>query len=209
MRADERELRQGRSAVEPELAEWRLWVPTYFGRANCIRGVDGEDFDNPHVQVLVHQAEGVRIVLGSHDYEDMNAPDIQIERRPNGWAIFLHPVGGSDPSGYVYFLDDGRSFLLKENEWATDAIVVLDSKEEPLEVDDVGAAKHLRCARCGKTEARDGDWYSNLCPACADKTDGTWSCRRCGRSGDFEAMGGAGEADPVCCGSACERIDVE
>jgi hypothetical protein len=41
-------------------------------------------------------------------------PDVQIERRPNGWAIFLSPLGGSDPCALVYFHDDGRSWLTKE-----------------------------------------------------------------------------------------------
>ena len=41
-------------------------------------------------------------------------PDIQIKRRRNGWMLFLHPVGGSDPSGYVFFLDDGRSLVVKQ-----------------------------------------------------------------------------------------------
>ncbi len=183
MNADERERADDQIVEKSELEECRLWVPTYFGRAYCVRGVDGEDFDNPYVQVLVHQAEGVRIVLGSHDCKDLNVPDIQIERRPNGWAIFLHPVGGGDPSGYVYFLDDGRSLLLKENEWATEAIVVLDSHEEPLEVDDLGALDHTRCARCGKTVARYGDWFGGLCPTCADRTDSNWLCHRCGARG--------------------------
>jgi hypothetical protein len=44
----------------------------------------------------------------------MSKPDIQIERHPNGWKIFLHPLGGSDASGFVYFVDDGRSYLLRE-----------------------------------------------------------------------------------------------
>src|SRR5258707_5559493 len=68
----------------------RLWVPTYFGHRNCELGVEeNEEFDNPHVPVLVHSADGVRLILGSHDYEDCYAPDVQIERRPKGWAIFL------------------------------------------------------------------------------------------------------------------------
>ena len=46
---------------------------------------------------------------------------VQVERRPNGWAIFLHPIGGGDPSGYVYFLDDGRSFVLPRIAFRSDA----------------------------------------------------------------------------------------
>lgn len=70
-----------------------------------------EDFGPPLVPVSVHPYDGLRVVLGAHDKEDYSKPDIQIERRPNGWAIFLHPVGGSDSAGVVYFHDDGRSFI--------------------------------------------------------------------------------------------------
>ena len=97
--------------------ECRLEVPTY--NANLFpKEVESDrmpEFGPPDLPVLIHQADGVRIVLGSHDLDDLSKPDIQIERQPNGWVIFLHPVGGSDPSGYVYFHDDGRSFLLPEN----------------------------------------------------------------------------------------------
>ena len=102
------------------MEEFKLSVPTYYGAANCKQNIVGDlpDFDAPNVPVLIHEAEGVRIVLGTHDFNDREKPDIQIERRPKGWAIFLHPVGGGDASGYVYFLDDGRSFLLKQKYWA-------------------------------------------------------------------------------------------
>lgn len=73
------------------------------------------EFGPPRLPVLIHQVDGLRILLGTHDLDDFSKPDIQIERQPNGWVIFLHPVGGSDASGYVYILDDGRSFLLPEN----------------------------------------------------------------------------------------------
>jgi len=71
------------------------------------------EFGDPDVPLLVRSAAGLRIVLGSHDHYG-DAPDIQVERRPHGWAIFLHPVGLSEASGYVYFLDDGRSYLVAE-----------------------------------------------------------------------------------------------
>ncbi|HEY3964752.1 MAG TPA: hypothetical protein VGM05_09405 [Planctomycetaceae bacterium] len=69
------------------------------------------DFGAPFVPVLVHEADGVRVVLGTHQRQSADFSDIQIERRGNGWAIFLHPVGGCDPSAVVYYLDDGRSFV--------------------------------------------------------------------------------------------------
>src|SRR5258707_1300571 len=77
---------------EEFMPELELYVPT----CNCGAFADPSDsqtkpeFGDPHVPVLVCRSAGVRIVLGSHDYSDVDAPDIQIERRPGGWAIFLH-----------------------------------------------------------------------------------------------------------------------
>lgn len=94
----------------------RIKVPTYnaslFGD-EAAKGIVPE-FGPPEIPVLVREAEGVRIVLGSHEFWDCSKPDVQIERQPNGWVIFLHPIGGGDPAGYVYFYDDGRCVLLKE-----------------------------------------------------------------------------------------------
>jgi hypothetical protein len=121
------------------MEEFKLLVPTYYGAAHCKQNVtDLPDFEAPNVPMLIHEAEGVRIVLGTHDFNDREKPDIQIERRPKGWAIFVHPVGGVDASGYVYFLDDGRSFLLRENSWAgSGSIEVLRRHEEPPEIDEL------------------------------------------------------------------------
>src|SRR5207253_4915079 len=99
---------------EDVMAELTLHAPTY----NCGEYATDPaaevkpEFGEPYVPIVIRSADGVRIVLGSHDYFDGDAADIQIERRPGGWAIFLHPWGGGDPSGYVYFLDDGRSFVV-------------------------------------------------------------------------------------------------
>jgi hypothetical protein len=99
------------------MVEFKLHIPTYYGDADDPSGPakGKQEFDTPIVPVVVREADGVRIVLGSHDYDDMRAPDVQIERRAGGWVIFLHPLGGGDPSGYVIFLDDGRSFLAPEH----------------------------------------------------------------------------------------------
>jgi hypothetical protein len=98
------------------MQELKLLVPTYNGKAFESQVSAGKlhEFGVPRVPVLIREADGVRIVLGTHDYEENGAPDIQIERRPKGWAFFLHPRGAGDPSGFVYFLDDGRSFVVKE-----------------------------------------------------------------------------------------------
>src|SRR5262249_37348384 len=114
--ADEREV-----AVE----QIKLSVPTYYGSAHDGSGTLAglPEFGEPNVPVLIHEAEGVRIVLGTHDFNDRYKPDVQIERRPNGWVIFLHPDDG-DAAGFVHFLDDGRSYLTIER--GPSAIEVLD-----------------------------------------------------------------------------------
>jgi len=119
------------------MEELTLMVPTYYGAANCEteRFPAKEEFDQPNVPILICEAEGVRVVLGSHAFQDLTKPDVQIERRPNGWAIFLHPVPGGDASGLVYFLDDGRSFLVPDG-LGSQGIVILDREEKVPMIDD-------------------------------------------------------------------------
>jgi hypothetical protein len=124
--------------MNEESQELKLIVPTYLAERHTRDDLSGDqpDFGEPNVPVLIREAEGVRIVLGTHDYDNYEKPDIQIERRPNGWAIFLHPLGGSDPSGFIYFLDDGRSFLAKDYDYGpTEAIQVLEPGEKVRELD--------------------------------------------------------------------------
>jgi hypothetical protein len=99
------------------LKQIKLMVPTYnanYYEKHVSKGTKPE-FGTPYLPVLVHSADGVRVVLGTHQFLDVDAPDIAIERQPRAWAIFLHPIGGGDPVGYIYFLDDGRSYLLREH----------------------------------------------------------------------------------------------
>jgi hypothetical protein len=50
--------------------------------------------------------------------------------------IFLHPVGGSDPGGYVFFLDDGRSLVVQQKSGdSTPAIQVSEYDTAEAEVD--------------------------------------------------------------------------
>jgi hypothetical protein len=206
------------------IQQFHLRVPTYYGavKEEVLREFNLPEYGEPETPVLVHSAAGVRVVLGTHKLADWDKPDVQIERRPNGWAIYLNPSGG-DPCGCVYFLDDGRSLLLPER--GMYAIEVIHRKSEPPEIDVVmgpvpnvvaenttlesmQASKKLKtCARCRQADEYPGDWYGDLCPTCADRTDGEWVCKSCGRRGSFEAMGGDGPSDPICCGRNCNRID--
>jgi hypothetical protein len=95
------------------LPELKIYAPTYYGEfPEVVRDAKKlKEFDSPEVPVVIRPADGVRIVLGTHDYWDHKCPDIQIERRAGGWVIFLHPVPGDDLAGHVYFLDDGRSYF--------------------------------------------------------------------------------------------------
>jgi hypothetical protein len=157
---------------EAKVPELKLHVPTYNAGAfpNDVANHTRPEFGEPYVPVVVRPADGVRLVLGSHDYWNSDAPDIQIERRPRGWAIFLHPVGGSDPSGYVYFVDDGRSFVVPESGVATPAILMRTSDEAVFEVDGPSSttAKSRHCEFCGVRLEACGDNWDDLCPECAD-----------------------------------------
>ncbi len=97
------------SKRRPQLKTLKLKVPTYNANYFPREVEEGtkQEFGKPLVPVVIHSADGVRVVLGTHRYMDCDKPDIMIERQPNGWVIFLHSVGGGDPCGYVYFLDDG------------------------------------------------------------------------------------------------------
>ena len=109
----------------------KFLVPTYFGNlfAEKVRDGSSPEFSEPDVPVWIREENGLRIVLGPDEKGD-GPPEVQIERQPNGWAVFLHPAGGGDPSGYAYLLDDGRSFLIKESPIGpTVAIKVLDCDE--------------------------------------------------------------------------------
>lgn len=116
-------------------ATWKLFVPTYVAAQfehHENPSTPGPDFAPPHVPVLIHEADGIRLLLGTHDWEDNSKPDVQIERRPHGWAFFLHPNAG-DPIAMIYLLDDGRSYLLPES-FADPSIEIVDDIPADLDV---------------------------------------------------------------------------
>jgi hypothetical protein len=168
------------------MREFQLMVPTYnadYFPAEVKAGLRPE-IGPPELPVVVREAAGVRIVLGSHDHEDCTKSDVQIERHPNGWMIFLHPLGGSDACAYVFFTDDGRSYLMKELPYGpTPPLVEIEGEKNAPEIygsfneiasPDLPATLVLqRCALCSQLLEPTGDWYLDLCPACADSTDGT------------------------------------
>lgn len=93
-------------------------IPTYNANLYARETEEGilPEFGAPHVAVLVEQVDGLRIVLGSHKSADQETPTIHVERQPNGWAIFLHPLGDAgDSVGVMYFHDNGSCFLVRDN----------------------------------------------------------------------------------------------
>lgn len=161
------------------MPELKIWVPTYNAERypREIEAGTKEDFGEPYSPIVIRPAEGVRIVLGTHDYWDCAKPDIQIERRPGGWAIFLHPLGGGDASGFVFFIDDGRSYVVPEtgatppikmSRWK-DAMYDVDKMAELRDEDDVAEAPTEddgACELCGaRWDSEDG--WDGLCPECA------------------------------------------
>lgn len=117
-------------APDHDVTRCTFCVPTFYPSA-C----DGDEpFGEPAVPIVAYEQDGLRVILGSDDTGNETAPDIHIERRRNGWAIFLHPVGDGDPSGYVYFLDDGRSFVVPDG-GSTPAIAVQSFESVTAELD--------------------------------------------------------------------------
>lgn len=153
------------------MQELMLTVPTYYGaaQANPKWYPDMEEFDEPSVPVLIREAEGVRIVLGTTNWQDFKRPDVQIERRPNGWAIFLRPDGG-DANAIVYFLDDGRSFLLPDG-MASNGIEVLSRDDEVRMIDEppLTQAAQNRFGRCPELSAA---WIQAQVALRGDSNDG-------------------------------------
>jgi len=121
------------------MLESQFRIPTFYGAQNAQLPEPDKgrcDFSDPFAKILVRDEDGLRVLLMSGDIAPKDAPDILIERRPHGWAMFLHPVGNSEPSGYVYFLDDGRSYVIPETGLGpTPAIEVHDDPEACLELD--------------------------------------------------------------------------
>lgn len=69
----------------------------------------------PRIPVCIHTDDGICINLGTDDPANRNGPNVQIERRKNGYVVFIRTVAGWDQTCYVYMLDDGRCFVLPEN----------------------------------------------------------------------------------------------
>jgi hypothetical protein len=155
------------------MPELKLYMPTYnHGKFRTTEpSEDLPEFGEPRVPVVVRNADGVRIVLGSHDYWAKDAPHVQIERRPGGWAIFLHPLGASDPSGYVYFLDNGLSYIVPQDPCGTTPqIMVLEFGDKVRHLDEPAAdAIGLTlepCESCGSDIEAALDYGDEDCPSC-------------------------------------------
>jgi hypothetical protein len=89
-------------------SDWRLSVPTYYGAKD--RDVV---FAEPNVPVQVNKAKGIRIVLGAHDFDDSPKPVVRVERRPHGWAVYIHR-DAADPIACILILDNGKTLLLPD-----------------------------------------------------------------------------------------------
>lgn len=95
------------------LKEIRAEFPTYYGDTAEHDAGKAPEWGTPLKPVVITPESGLRIVLGTHEVEAQESPDIYIERRPGGWAIFLHPEHG-DPVAMVYILDNGQTYVQRE-----------------------------------------------------------------------------------------------
>ena len=114
-----------------EPAMWKLAVPTYVASQPHGDETDWPDFAEPSVPVAIHETGGIRVIMGTHDWKDNDKPDIQIERRPHGWAVFINPDDG-DTVAYIYILDTGETYLVAE-EWARPRLNIVE--QAPSELD--------------------------------------------------------------------------
>jgi hypothetical protein len=117
--------------MELHMGNLTVYVPTYYTRVVDPKlGVRAyQEFDEPRIPIVVGFADDLRIVLGSHNPVDANMPNLKIERWPGGWIILLYPLGGEDPSGHVYFLDSGRSFIVPESPLGSTPPIILRHHE--------------------------------------------------------------------------------
>lgn len=104
-----------RTAKEQSMWQYHCRVPTYVGALTPEeRGPGGgPDFAAPSVPVRISDAAGIRLILGTDDEQDRVKPEIVVERRPHGWAIFIN-CNADETVGVVFMLDDGRTMLLRE-----------------------------------------------------------------------------------------------
>jgi hypothetical protein len=114
---------------KPEM--WKMSIPTYIGSQPHDEQDNPPDFAEPRVPVLVHESEGIRVLMGTHNWQDWDKPDIQIERRPHGWAVFIHPNAG-DPVAFLYMLDNGKTYLMPEK-YTEPALEVIDDTPSDLD----------------------------------------------------------------------------
>lgn len=123
-----------RDSLQAATSDYKLNAPTYYGSTPEHEAGKLPEWGSPKVPLVAYEAEGLRVVLGTHDLDDMSRPDIQIERRAQGWTIFLHPIGGGDSAGFAYILDDGRCFVQPER---LSGFEVLDAGDDVPDLDKV------------------------------------------------------------------------
>lgn len=120
-------------------------IPTYVGAKAAPAATGHRDFADPIAAIYVSADHNLFIELSPTVGDERIPPNIQIERRPQGWAIHLHPLANSDPSGTVFFLDDGRSFLVIEpGEGPTRPLLVLQGDEDAPALDPIDRPEELR-----------------------------------------------------------------
>ena len=123
------------------MEELKLYAPTYYRGSPALKGCGKLEFDDPASQCSFTPPMGFGLYwVVTSQWTEM--PPTFRSSRPNGWAIFLQPVAGGDPCGYVYFIDDGRSYLVPESDFgSTPPIRVLHCNETVPEIDSLQRIK--------------------------------------------------------------------
>ncbi len=94
----------------------RLTLRTYNGRRfpNAVTADRMPEYEDTNTPIVLTVDSGLRVLLGTHDTQDLGKPDVHIERQPNGWSILMTP-NGADPIACVYIHDDGRMFATSDD----------------------------------------------------------------------------------------------
>lgn len=203
---------------------WKVWVPTYHAawRPVEVERKQCSEYGSPHVALVARREDGLRVVLGTHDLEDGDSPDVLIERQPNGWIIVVRPPCTGDATAYVHMRDDGHVFLQPEREIgpvATVHVVDPGGRVPGFVRDSMLSGRPTRrraadetpgpCRGCGTKEMGSGDDYNGFCPECADRLFSR-TCEVCGGAvGRFgEALRHVDEDGEVDAGADAEHAPV-
>ncbi len=97
-----------------------------------------EEFGAPLARIDIFEEEGARAVMLAPPVDgvfrnDQDCPNVVIERRANGWAIFIHKDGG-DCIGLVKISDDGECAMERDRD-SSEMTICTPGEDAPFSID--------------------------------------------------------------------------